>query len=209
MKREIIPAPILTANKSNYNTLIFGKKGYGKTSFARGYVSHLKRLIILDTLQYEYDQRDGKVLEDYRELIAELKETEGGEFRYVVRSPEESPQIFRLFTLMSNTTMLVEEIDNFCDLHFIDPSLAYHMKYGRHRENNLIGLSRNAQEVSPTLRKGCDIVISFQQDEPNVLAYLAKINKPATEELPQLKKGEWKILKGREYMQEFLTMEGK
>lgn len=201
--------PVLTEKLTNCNVLIFGQKGYGKTSLARGLMRNVKRGVILDTLMYEYTEEDGVICVTYEDVLNELKRIATAKeesFSIVARCPEDV-RFFNLLDGLENTTFLIEEMDTFSDLHNIPESIAMHYKYGRHKQNNMIALSRHAQEISPEIRKQSDVVISFRQEEPNVLKYLAMTNYILTKKLPALKKGEYKILKGREYLEEFLLLQ--
>lgn len=196
----------LTAQKNNTNVLVFGQKGYGKTSLVRGMVSNQKRLVIMDTLQYEYDD-DGEICVTYEDAVKYLDDHRE-EFRAVCRFPEDE-RFWRLLEGMNRTTFLIEEMDNFANLYNIPEPIARHYKYGRHKENNMIAVSRHAQEVNVEIRKNSDVVISFRQEEPNVLKYLAQINEVDTRKLPGLAKGQYVILKGHEYLAAFIGEEIK
>jgi len=199
--------PILTEQKSNCNMLVFGMKGFGKTSLVRGIIHELDRVIMLDTLQYEYtEENDGKIVTTYEDLVRELTaaEKDKGHFRLVARIPKDT-RWFGLLEGMEKTTFVVEEMDTYADLYNLPDAIRDFYAYGRHRQNNLIAVTRNAQEIHPKIRKGTDVIISLYQDEPNVLDYLRKINRPVTDQLSKLKKGEWRILKGKRYLEEFLS----
>jgi hypothetical protein len=213
--------PILTPKKENFNLLFFGKKGYGKTSFVRGLIRDLKRLLIMDTLGYEYTEVDGIVLSSYDELVEQLlalSNIDTDSFRFILRNVYESGKLFTLWWNMKNVTLLVEEMDKYCNRSSVDPSISEHMSRGRHNENNLISVSRFPQEIATTLRQGCDCMISFQQDESNIKKILADTNAELAEKLPELKKSKdgktiegenYLILKGKEYLETFLEQNKK
>jgi hypothetical protein len=108
---------------------------------------------------------------------------------------------------MKNVTLLVEEIDSFSSSEL--EHLIEHMRRGRHNENNFIGVSRHPTEIDDELRKHSDVIVSFQQDDVNVLNYLSRINSEAAKELPLLKRGEVKVLTGLEFLEEFYNRNQK
>jgi len=192
--------PKLTVWKSNTNLLVFGKKGYGKTSFVRGLLAEHSRVIFVDVMGYEYDETDGQICDSYHEFLTYLRrDTE--KFRLVFRGVE-TDSLFRLFVRhLTKTTLVLEEADCYPkpDLEI----LIEHLRRGRHRENNLVTITRHPVELDDEYRKHADIIVSFQQDDVNVLSYLSKINREAVQELPLLGRGEYRVLTGKAFFDEF------
>jgi len=196
--------PVLTVQKHNINILVFGKTGYGKTSWVRGLVQKKKRIIFCDTLEYEYDEQDGTIISSYRELVQFfLKGPEN--FRIVFRSTDEAENLFRLWIASSHTVLVVDEIDLYKDEQLAE--LISHMKRGRHHENDLVAITRHPLELDPELRRHSHAIVSFQQDDVNTLKYLSTINSEIAARLPSLKIGEVEVLTGEEYLKQFFERE--
>ena len=197
--------PVLTVHKENFNLMVFGKKGYGKTSWIRGFLANKHRVIFIDSMQYEYTETDGIILLSYVELVRyfiEHREDKKQEFRLVCRfNREDTIKLLKLWSMLERTTLVVEEIDMYDEEEIA--ILVEHCDRGRHNENNLIGITRHPTELDPQLRKHIDSIISFQQDDVNTVRYLKEINAEEAPKLPHLKKGEVIVLTGFEYLKAF------
>jgi len=197
--------PKLTVMKENFNLLVIGKKGYGKTSWIRGFLANKQRVLFVDSMQYEYTEDDGLILHTYDELVRwfiEHRNDERQVFRIVCRfSREDIMKLLVLWSKLERTTLVVEEIDMYNEDEIA--LLVEHGDRGRHNENNLIGITRHPVEVDAQMRKHVDCIVSFQQDDVNTLSYLEKINKDEAKRLPALHKGEVVVLTGFEYLKAY------
>jgi hypothetical protein len=205
--------PVLTVDKENFNLLLIGMKGYGKTSWVRGFLANKSRVIFIDSMQYEYTEEDGVILNTYQEVLSYFIDKKPEEFRLVCRFGRDEAgraefiSLLGLWAHLEQTTLCVEEIDIYNDEEI--ELLLEHCDRGRHNENNLIGITRMPTEINPKLRKHMDSIVSLCQNDVNVLRYLREINPEEAKKLPGLKKGEVVVLTGFEYLKRFYERKPK
>lgn len=196
--------------QENYNCAIFGMKGSRKTTFVEEIlIAKKQRLIVIDTLCKDYGNaefckatgiRYDGIFTDYNEFIRKLSELEHvkKKFRLIVRLPREKiPDVLKLFifdeqkqrSILTNTTLLIEEIPFFMTSNYIEPAILDHLQYGRHNQNNLIGVARIPTEVNPKFRSELDFVVSMQQQEDRAIKFFAEYSAEKAESLRTIEKG--------------------
>ena len=178
------------------NTIItlLGKKGSGKSFFAKKVIIPLfHRLLIivpLDEYHYYYTYTLPEFVGVQKENYTKNK------FRLVYRPLDENEDLFFKFVYsIENITVLIEEVDGYSNGKSIDPYLERLFKYGRHKNINLICISRRPAEIGRLLTAQSDIIISFQQTEKRDVDYFKNFT-DYPEELKKLKVGEYKIMLG-------------
>ena len=222
MSKEIkIPRATGAGRESleNYNCAIFGMKGSRKTTFVEEIlIAKKKRLIVIDTLCKDYGNDnfckatgtyyDGTYV-DYNAFIRKLNDLEQSkkQFRLIVRLPRAKiPDVLRLFvfneekqrSILTNTTLLIEEIAFFMSSNYIEPAILDHLQYGRHNQNNLIGVARVPTEVNPKFRSELDFVVSMSQQEDRAIKFFAEYDAGKAESLRTIEKGEPVLICGTE-----------
>jgi len=197
--------------QENYNCAIFGMKGSRKTTFVEEIlIAKKKRLIVIDTLCKDYGndefckatgiRYDGTFI-DYNAFIHKLNDLEKTkkQFRLIVRLPSAKiPDVLKLFiydegkqrSILTNTTLLIEEIPFFMTSNYIEPAILNHLQYGRHNQNNLIGVARIPTEVNPKFRSELDFVLSMQQQEDRAVKFFSEYSAEKAESLRTIDKGE-------------------
>jgi hypothetical protein len=222
MTNEIsIPLATGAGRKSleNYNCAVFGMKGSRKTTFVEEIlIAKKQRLIVIDTLCRDYgndefckamDIHYDGIFYDYIDFIRKLSELEHKQkkFRLIVRLPRTKiPDVLQLFvydeqkkiSILTNTTLLIEEIPFFMTSHEIEPAILDHLQYGRHNENNLIGIARIPTEVHPKYRSELDFIVSMQQQEDRAIKFFAEYSAEKAESLRNIEKGVPVLLCGNE-----------
>lgn len=151
---------------------VLGKKGSGKTEFVKSSLEHIKRYIVIDPL-YEYP---GVIFEDWAELAIFLNEVQDVDFKIIYRpiDKEDNENFFRIVNEVNNYTLIVEEVDFWCDSHWIHPELDTICRYGRHFKRSLIWISRNPYEINRFLTRQSDLLVTFKQTEPRDLDYFSR-----------------------------------
>jgi hypothetical protein len=203
----------------NYNCAIFGMKGSRKTTFVEEIlIAQKKRLIVIDTLCKDYGndnfckatgiRYDGTYV-DYNAFIRKLNDLEHlkKQFRLIVRLPRAKiPDVLKLFvfneekqrSILTDTTLLIEEIAFFMTSNYIEPAILDHLQYGRHNQNNLIGVARVPTEVNPKFRSELDFVVSMSQQEDRAIRFFAEYDAGKAESLRTIEKGEPVLICGTE-----------
>ena len=174
--------------QDNYIIGVMGKKGSGKTELTRKALVNIRRYIVVDVMA-EYEK--GVVFYDFDPMLAFLNQWKRNDFHIIFR-PSSDPDVDNLFDTiqkLNNFTLILEEVDRWCDPNRIDQRLLNLVKYGRHFKRNLIWISRNPFEVNRNLTRQYDLLISFVQTEPRDLEYLAKY--PFDKDLTKLKEFEY------------------
>lgn len=159
---------MLTHNAKSSVSLIFGKRGCGKTTLAKELIKDKKRFIIIDKLG-EYT--DGVIVSNEIEALNLARQNPKG-FKIVIRLQEERKKLFDVLYCITNYCLIVEELSMFCNSHYIDKGLFAIMAYGRHRKIDFIGISQRPSQMNPLIRTQADSVYCFKMVEPVDIKYL-------------------------------------
>lgn len=193
----------------NTITTVLGKKGSGKSFFTKKVLIPLfPRLIIIDPLDeynyfYAYDLKT--VVEVTKANWASKKK----QFRIVYRPLDEHEDLFFKFVYgLSDITVLIEEVDGYSNGKVIDPYLERLYKYGRHKNINLICISRRPAEIGRLLTAQSDIIISFLQTEKRDIDYFKNFTDDP-DQLKRLRVGEYKVLLGESELNRLLRKTDK
>ena len=134
----------------NYIIGIMGRKGSGKTFFAQKSLINIKRYIIVDTL-VEYEK--GIIFDDVENLKSYIDlhgMNETMRLIYRPHSDEDMDRFFDCIQSINNYTLITEEVDYWCNSYNIHPILRDMIKYGRHKNKNIIWiLDKNALQMNP------------------------------------------------------------
>ncbi len=155
-------------------TLIFGKRGTGKSYLAAKLIQAESRLLIYDTLG-EY--MDGVVFDaEYAERFKEFwRHVYRGNFRLIYRplNPEaEIDEIAELVYLLGDMMFLVEEVDCFCTSYQISDAFAHIVQRGRHKNISLIGVTQRPFGIHRLLTSQAKEIYIFGTNEPRDREYL-------------------------------------
>jgi hypothetical protein len=82
--------------------------------------------------------------------------------------------------------------------HDIEPAILDHLQYGRHNQNNLIGIARVPTEVHPKYRSELDFIVSMQQQEERAIRFFSEYSTEKAESLRTIEKGEPVLICGEE-----------
>ena len=158
--------------KQNKITVIFGRKGSGKSYYANQISRAMGPVVIFDPLNeykggyYFYklaDFRKWAWLMRFKRVI--LKFVDDDDFRAA----------FGIVFEIGYTTILVEETDMFANSSFIIPELAKILKYGRHKRINQIYISRRPYEINRLVTSQADKIIVFKQSEGRDIDFLERL----------------------------------
>jgi DNA helicase HerA-like ATPase len=168
---------------------VCGKKGYGKTELTKTkIIPKYNRVVILDSLGFEYPFLSSNTISEFGENIEKNVQRDNFVLTYNPLDNHEA-EFFKICLVLSDCLIVIEEADLFCTTAQIDDSLNRLIRYGRHRNLDLVLISRRPAEVHRNVTAQSDIIISFRQTEPRDLEYFKKISEN-WESLKELKK--WK-----------------
>lgn len=162
--------------RKNKITAVLGKKGFGKTTYVVSQTAALTRLIIFD---YNREYEQGRIISTPQELINQLRLNQNTYFRLIYR-PSPVLDIHAHFDFFSkicfevkNYTLVIEEVDLVSSAGNMPEGLKKIINYGRHHAINLLALSRRAHMVPRDLTANADSIVTFNQQEPRDIRYLA------------------------------------
>ena len=200
----------------NFNILIWGDHGGGKTSWIEEVlIKNKRRLIVLDTLCKDYGNDafcasngvnyDGVYYDKdsfFRALAGLVGTDKRGGFRLVSRCPlEEQIKVLDLLkyrpekksAIVTDCVFVIEESNFFMTSSYIEPALRDHFQVGRHNRNSLICVARYPYEMNSLARSQADCIISFRQREKNAIKFFGDIDSEKALELRDLKQGDFRI----------------
>ena len=154
----------------NEIVVIFGRKGSGKTTWAQRYVDEIKGEVVIVDPFAEYEGFAVYSLAEFWKAYhrPDLK-------RWVYRDDEIDERKFDLLCEIcygqGNITIVLEEVDWFCNPHYIPLNLAKTLKYGRHNNVNVVAISRRPAEIHRLITSQADKLVWFRFHEPNDLRY--------------------------------------
>jgi len=175
-------------------TLIFGKRGTGKSYLANKLIRDERRLLIYDTLS-EYKEGvvfDAEQADQFKEFWRHVYR---GNFRLIYRplKPDaEIDDIAELVFALGDMTFLVEEVDCFCTSWQISDAFAHIVQRGRHKNISLIGVTQRPFGIHRLLTSQAKEIYVFGTNEPRDRDYLKLLLGEAIEpKLDQLKQYEY------------------
>lgn len=152
-------------------TLIFGKRGSGKTLLARNMIRDRRRLLIYDTIG-EYT--DGVIIEDLPALKEFWGKVYRGNFRIIYQpvDPESDfDDICRLVYECEDLTFLIEELDRYSKPLTLSLPFKEIIQRGRHHNIELIGITQRPHGVDKLLTSQAKQMYIFNTTEPRDVDY--------------------------------------
>ncbi len=158
--------------------LILGVKGSGKSYLANQISKDRElnpKIVICDPLDEYIGGHIYDNIFDFRDDFPRLYFRP--EFRAVCKFTvdEYYDQLFQFVFNYRKFTLMVDETDMFARHNSILLSFRRLLSYGRHREIDLILMSRRPYDLHALVRSQADEVISFQQKEPRDLQYIGSM----------------------------------
>lgn len=162
--------------------LVCGVTGGGKTTWARQFTKKLPRLLVYDiAASFPVQYSDA-------ESIAELVETKPQQFRYGIYDPRDTDILTATAFMLGNCWLVLEEISTLYNIGArIHGPLQEAILLGRQRSLSLLCISQRASYFPITLRSQASRIVSFRQQEPSDLKWLADfMGQDNAEKLPLL-----------------------
>lgn len=153
-------------------SLIFGKRGSGKSYLAAHLLQQHDRYFIYDTLG-EYT--DGVIFDNISDLSEFWKSVYRDKFKIIYRPTQPAAEfnaITKLVWKCKDLAFLVEEIDTFGTPYKIEEDFANIIQRGRHRHITLIGVTQRPFGINRLLTSQAKQVFIFNSNEPRDRIYL-------------------------------------
>lgn len=156
-------------------TLIFGKRGSGKSFLTRKMIQDLKRLLIYDSIG-EYTQ--GVIITD----LVQLKEFWGkvypGNFRIIYQPVDPEGDFDSLcceVCACKNLTFVVEELDRYARPLAMSRPFKEVVQRGRHYRVELIGITQRPHGIDKLLTSQAKQMFIFNTTEPRDIDYFKDV----------------------------------
>jgi hypothetical protein len=172
---------------------VAGMKGHGKSTWLRTYLSDSKALALIDTLGEHRDwcpPCPEKDIDKQVRWLAEPPEEFRASFMISPRFKDENGDNLHFNKLCQSIYMagdmdvVIEESDrwypNSGGASWANPAAGTLVEYGRHRQLDLVWVTRNLTIVDRKLTSQTDIFVLFKQQEPR---YLESMRERFTDEI--------------------------
>jgi len=175
------------------NKIIIGKTGSGKSIKALNLVKDCTRVLIFDTLGHDYS--DGVCFYDMNTLKAWWRTVHDKSFRIIYRPLDEIAEfeeICKLCWACRDMSVLIEEMDIFCQYGRTPFSFIQLLKRGRHRDIHLVGVTQRPVGVDKNVTAMATEIYVFETNEPRDLDYLKeRLSAEAVEQIKTLQAYQW------------------
>jgi len=151
---------------------VVGRKGSGKSSFARRVLEHCSRLLVFDTMgEHDWLPNTFRDLDDTDQFLAWAEMQDAFAARYVPEGglEQDFAELADLVYHQGNMLFAVEEIPLLCGAGYLPEELGRLVRLGRHRRVSLLWTAQRIAEVSRTLTAMTDYFILFACSEPRDL----------------------------------------
>lgn len=162
----------------NFILGVAGRKGSGKSTWVTERTRSLERVACIDTLgEYSnvFPPHPGTLEEQVLFLSSNTENNFQSSF---LLPPEYMGTAFNFLCkaayMAGNLTVIIEEIDYFSKPGWNQEGLDLLIRYGRHRNVNVIYTVRNLVETSRRLTSQTDVFVIFRIDEPIYLDGIEK-----------------------------------
>jgi hypothetical protein len=190
------------APKDGVIITVAGMRGSGKTTKVRQLVRRCRRLLVADP-EGKWDPGDGEVLVtssmELRALImaGNLLDSDRA-FRIVYR---DHPNVVRLVApgvayALRRCTLVPDELSQFCTPNLLPDPLNNCLAFGREREINIVGTTREPQEIHDRFFSQADLVYFFHFEPGNGLERVLRRYGKLAAELPALGRFEYRVRVG-------------
>lgn len=155
-------------NELGQVTLIFGKRGKGKTYLAQKLFNKEKKAIVIDFFK-EY--HGGIVITDLDDFIKKFQDNP--DRKYIIQIPDDEAnlEILRYVYAAGNIRLYLEEISRYCDKAYVVPELEKFTFWGRHRNVQVVLICQRPAQVNRHILSQADTFFVFQLTDQRDLDY--------------------------------------
>jgi hypothetical protein len=182
----------------------------GKSTLVKFAVKDCRRMILIDPMA-EYE--NGTVVYNREDLYSLV--TEENYFRVIFRPMDlDDKQEYKdidyaadLALTLGNVTLVIDEVDNYCNAYYMSNQLRYCIQYGRHYDLSVVVSSRQANRIRNDITAQADYIITFQQQGKQSLAYLEYFSdSPNINKIIKLDKYYYVFIKGNNSLDIFQAL---
>jgi hypothetical protein len=172
--------------------VMVGKAGSGKTTLLRSYAAGCRRALIADPEQDWQLGPGDELIESAAELLDRVQSLGAVDpavpFRLVYRDDADRMAVAApaVAFAVRNLTLVYDELVWLCHAHYLPDWFRRVLQVGRKRRINLIGTTREPQEIHDMVLSQANLVQFFRVDPGNGLDRIRRRYPQLADELPQL-----------------------
>ena len=164
-----------------FSIVVFGKKGYGKTTWIRYFIRSNPQYLYLIYDHFNDFYLDDNGAKYFPDSVVVHNINEYLQFQqvynvkkgvFIFQGEIDYNDFFALCIAQQPCTCIFDEVDKACNPHFIDPDLKRIIHYGRHFNINLITAARRPHNVSRDLTSQADEMTLFCVTETVDIKYI-------------------------------------
>ena len=189
-------------------TVVFGRRGSGKTTYVKEQIAEHGRVIVWDPLG-EYGDIC-TVFDDGDPFLDALERAQKQCFRLALMPSEPLDELFDQFCraawVVGDVLAVVEEVSMVATATHVPASFAKIIRQGRHRAVSILAAAQRPSEVPRALTAQGSELVSFAQDEPIDQQYLRRYGGAALADrcqgLPRYEYAAWRASESDEQASE-------
>lgn len=136
-----------------------------------------------------FDEYDGIPICEYPEDIAKYPKC-----RVISRNDSIDNAFLDAIVKLKNRVILIEEVDRFCSPSYVDSRLDFVVRYGRHSNLSLLGISRRPAEMHRNLTANALRIHSFRMTEPRDIQYFRQVSADFADRIKALGKYQYETI---------------
>lgn len=178
--------------------VMVGKAGSGKTTLLRRYVAACRRALIADPEQDWTLGPGDELVDSHRALLDRVQTLNALDprvpFRLVYRDDADHMAVAApaVAFAIRNLTLVYDELVWLCHAHYLPEWFKRVLQVGRKRRINLIGTTREPQEIHDMVLSQANLVHFFRTDPGNGLDRIRRRYPELASELPTLPTHEYR-----------------
>lgn len=180
----------------NTVTVVLGKKGSGKSTLVGEIIQDEPRVWVIDSLAEYGKERGLEVCSEWEECVSAIEDSPSrSKFQISIRLLHEDDNLDMIDLCYDaagdinarghNSLLVIEETSLYVAPTTLPDEIAQLIRYGRHRQLDLVFVSRRSAELHRDLTANADVLVTFRTTEPRDLQYLSAYFTP--EEIEKIK----------------------
>jgi len=161
--------------------IIIGKRGCGKSTLLKNILDTKENKVII----YDFiGEHEGLICSSIEEVHKNMNCP-------IISFRNAREDMFNLLCEYvyerGNVTFAIEEVDCFTSANYCPAFLSYIIRYGRHKNINLIGITRRPADIPRLLTSQANKLYLFKISEPRDIEYLQKYSRDSLNDMGRLK----------------------